>query len=173
MARDALHTAHATYYCTCSDPSALLTERDLRVQVVGDVRHEVGLDGELVGHQGDVVREPVVGRDDRAVAGGVELRPAGAAEDLEDVEDAEVDEGAALRVVDLRALDDDGVRGEVDAPGEGRGAHQDLGVKIFLSSSTVCTQNENKHRISTDVDVGNFVILPICNFSNGEPLNQG
>ena len=50
------------------------------------------------------MRELVVRRDDRAVAERVELRPAGATEDLEDVEDAEVDEGAALRVVDLRPL---------------------------------------------------------------------
>ena len=101
----------------------LLTERNLRVEVVGDVGHEVGLDGELVGHQGDVVREPVVGRDDGAVTRGVELRAAGATEDLEDVEDAEVDEGAAFRVVDLRSLDDDGVGREIHTPGQSRSTY--------------------------------------------------
>ena len=115
----------------------LLTERNLRVEVVGDVGHEVGLDGELVGHQRDVVREPVVGRDDGAVTRGVELRAAGATEDLEDVEDAEVDEGAAFRVVDLRSLDDDRVRGEVDAPGEGRGTNEDLEYRNREGSSFI------------------------------------
>ena len=78
------------------------------------------------------MREPVVGRDDGAVTRGVELRAAGATEDLEDVEDAEVDEGAAFRVVDLRSLDDDRVRGEVDAPGEGRSTNEDLERNVRL-----------------------------------------
>ena len=45
---------------------------------------------------------------------------------LEDVEDADVDEGAALGVVDLGALDDDGVRGQVHAPRQRGRAAQDL-----------------------------------------------
>ena len=81
----------------------------------------------LVGEEGEVVRELVVRGDDGAVARLVELGAAGAAEDLEDVEDADVDEGAALGVVDLGALDDDGVRRQVHAPRQRRRAAQDLG----------------------------------------------
>ena len=84
----------------------------------------------LVGEEGEVVGELVVRRDDGAVAGLVELRSAGATEDLEDVEDADVNEGAALGVVDLGALDDDGVSGQVHAPRQRRRAAQDLGENL-------------------------------------------
>ena len=70
--------------------------------------------------------ELVVRGDDIAVAGLVELGSAGAPEDLEDVEYADVDEGAALGVVDLGALDDDGVGRQVHTPRQGGCAAQDL-----------------------------------------------
>lgn len=54
------------------------------------------------------------------------LRATGATEDLEDVEDAQVDEGTLARVVDLRALDDDGIGGQVDTPCERCGTAEDL-----------------------------------------------
>ena len=72
------------------------------------------------------MRQLVVGGDDGAVAGRVVLRSAGAAEDLEDVEDADVDESAPFGIVDLRALDDDAVGWEVDTPCQGGRATQHL-----------------------------------------------
>ena len=92
----------------------------------------------LVGEEREVVCELVVRGDDGAVARLVELRAAGAPEDLEDVEDADVDEGAALRVVDLGPLYDDGVRRQVHAPRKGGRAAQDLrgGGEMKLPSGT-------------------------------------
>ena len=70
--------------------------------------------------------ELVARRADVADALVLVLRATGASEDLEDVEDAQVDKGALAGVVHLRALDDDGVGGQVDAPREGGRAAQDL-----------------------------------------------
>ena len=103
----------------------------------------------LVGEEGEVVRELVVRGDDGAVARPVELGAAGAAEDLEDVEDADVDEGAALGVVDLGALDDDGVRRQVHAPRQRRRAAQDLRDKrtrVKNGRIFSCSQSEEKPR---------------------------
>ncbi len=88
--------------------------------------------------------ELVVAGDDGAVTRGVELGPAGSPEDLQHVKDADVHEAAVLGVVDLGALDDDGVGGEVDAPGEGGGADEDLDEalgEVFLHQVTVAAQH--------------------------------
>ena len=72
----------------------------------------------------------VVRSDDDAFARGVVLRPAGASKDLHDVQDAEVDKRTALCIVQLRALDDDRVRGQVDTPRQRCGAHEHFDVAI-------------------------------------------
>ena len=79
-------------------------QTDLCIEVVGQVVEELALDGVLLGEQGEVVAQLVVGGDDGSLAVLVELRPAGTAEDLHDVQDAQVHQGAPLGVVDLGAL---------------------------------------------------------------------
>ena len=76
-----------------------------------------------------------MGGDDDTVTRLVELRSTSSTEDLKDVEDAHVYKRSMLGVVDLRSLDDDSMRREVDPPGQGSCAHQhsDLTTsKIFL-----------------------------------------
>eukprot|EP00754_Rhynchopus_humris_P049346 Rhum_TRINITY_DN8342_c0_g1::Rhum_TRINITY_DN8342_c0_g1_i1::g.27448::m.27448 len=63
---------------------------------------------------------------DHSHTGGVELRTARPAHHLQHVGQREVDVALHLRVVELCALDDDKMRGEVDTPRERRGGHQDL-----------------------------------------------
>ena len=69
-------------------------ESHLRIEVVGEVVDEGGLDGVLVGEEGEVVRKAVVCGDDGAVALRVELGTTCATEDLQHVQDAEVHCGA-------------------------------------------------------------------------------
>ena len=79
--------------------------------------------------------ELVMGGDDNTMARLVKLRSTSSTEDLKDVEDAHVYKRSMLGVVDLRSLDDDSMRREVDPPGQGSCAHQhsDLTTsKIFL-----------------------------------------
>jgi len=55
--------------------------------VVSDEEKKVLLQlWDLVGEEREVVAQLVVGRDDGAVAGGIELRPSGSAENLEKME---------------------------------------------------------------------------------------
>lgn len=54
------------------------------------------------------------------------LRTSGSTKDLQDVEDAEVDEGTFAGIVHLRSLDHDGVRGQVDTPSERRSTAENL-----------------------------------------------
>ena len=76
----------------------------LSVKIIGQQVGEAALDGVLVGQQRQVVGQLVLGRDDGAVAGLVELRSAGAPENLHHVQNAQVDERAVLGIVDIRAL---------------------------------------------------------------------
>lgn len=78
---------------------------NLSIEVVGQAAEELALDGVLLCKQGQVVAELVVGGDDGAFAVLVKLGAAGAAEDLHDVQDAEIHQGASLGVVDLSALE--------------------------------------------------------------------
>ena len=64
--------------------------------------------------------------EDDAHAGGVELRAARAAHHLQHVRDGEVHVALAGAVVELGALDDHQVRGQVHAPGERGGADEDV-----------------------------------------------
>ena len=105
-------------------------ERDLGVEVVGQVLDELRLDRQLLVHEAQVVLELRVLRDHDALALGVVLRPPGAPEHLHDVERAQLDPAALLRRVDLRALDDHGVRGQVDAPRQRRRRAQHLDVAV-------------------------------------------
>jgi len=99
--------------------------------VVAQHRDELALNGGLHRKHLQVVSKLGVLRDDDSFApGGVKLRPAGAPKNLHYVEHAKVDESAARRVVHLRPLDDDGVRGQVDAPREGGGRHEHLHVAV-------------------------------------------
>ena len=49
---------------------------------------------------------------------------------LQHVQDAHVNERPPLGVVNLRSLDDDCVRGEIDSPGQSRGANQNFYVAL-------------------------------------------
>lgn len=79
-------------------------ETDLGVEVVGQAVQELALDGVLLGEQGQVVAQLVVGGDDGALPVLVELGATGAPKDLHDVQDAQVHQGPALGIVDLSAL---------------------------------------------------------------------
>ena len=103
-------------HCAPSFTSAHRAEHELRVQVVRQARHELRLDRRRVRQQREVVRQFLMFGDDDALAARVEPGPARATEDLLNVQDAEVPEPALGRVVQLRALDDDGVRGKVNPP---------------------------------------------------------
>jgi hypothetical protein len=105
-------------------------EDDLGVQVVGEAADELRLDGELLVEEREVVLQLRVRREHDPLALGVVLRPAGAADHLHHVERRELGPLALLRVVDLRALDDDRVRGQVDAPRQRRRRDQHLDVPV-------------------------------------------
>ena len=120
---------------------------------------QLRLDGEAGVQQSQVVRDLVVRGDDDALAGVVELcivtaqrtnaviidssahlRPARAAEALQHVLHGHLHEPTLLGRVDLRALDDHGVRRQVDPPGERRRREEHLrfravqtGAPLFLS----------------------------------------
>lgn len=76
----------------------------LSVEVVWQAAEELALDGVLLCEQGQVVAEFVVGGDDGAFAVLVKLGAASAAEDLHDIQDAEIHQGASLGIIDLSAL---------------------------------------------------------------------
>eukprot|EP00982_Pelagococcus_subviridis_P009504 30927-Pelagococcus_subviridis.AAC.14 len=99
---------------------------DFRVEVVREARDKLRLDRRGVRQQRQVVREFLVLGDDDALAAGVEPWSTRSSEDLLDVEHAQVPEPAFLRVVQLRAFDDHGVRGQVDPPRQRRGADEDF-----------------------------------------------
>mmetsp|Transcript_40674 Transcript_40674/g.73349 ORF Transcript_40674/g.73349 Transcript_40674/m.73349 type:complete len:211 (-) Transcript_40674:202-834(-) len=88
------------------------------IQMISELFDKVGFDGGGSDEFVEVACHGIVGCDEDGVAGGVELRAAGAAEDLLYVEDAQVDGGALFGHVDVGSFDDDGVCGEVDAPCE-------------------------------------------------------
>lgn len=54
----------------------------LGVQIVSEIRDKTALDGELIGQEGQVMRQFVVRRYDDRVSGRVELRSSRSAEDL-------------------------------------------------------------------------------------------
>jgi len=96
---------------------------DFGVEVVGQGLDEGGLDRRLAQQPLLVVGQLVRRGDDASLALRVELRAARSAEDLKHVQHGQVHETAGLGVVHVGALDDDGVRREVDAPGQrGRAA---------------------------------------------------
>ena len=57
-------------------------------------------------------------------------RPARAAQHLHHVQRAELRPAALFGAVNLRALDDDGVGGQVDSPGESGGGNEDFNVAL-------------------------------------------
>ena len=69
------------------------------------------------------------------MATGVKLWSSCSAEDLQDIQDAQVHECAPLGVVDLGALDDDGVGRQVHTPGQSGSANQDLKILFVQFSS--------------------------------------
>ncbi|KJR89206.1 uncharacterized protein SPSK_05806 [Sporothrix schenckii 1099-18] len=105
---------------------AHVAQHDFGIQVVHQAADQLALDGQLLVEQRQVVGQFVLRRNDNALAVGVELRAARAAEHLQHVLRAQLDPAALLGRVDLRALDDDGVRGQVDAPGQRGRAAQHL-----------------------------------------------
>mmetsp|Transcript_1476 Transcript_1476/g.4618 ORF Transcript_1476/g.4618 Transcript_1476/m.4618 type:complete len:419 (+) Transcript_1476:3107-4363(+) len=105
-------------------------QHQLGVEVVGEARHELALDRQLVVEQREVVLQLAVAGDDDALALAVVLRAAGAAHHLADVQRAQLHPAALLGAVHLCALDDDRVRGQVHTPGERGRAHQHLDVVV-------------------------------------------
>lgn len=79
-------------------------ETDLSVEVVGQAVQELTLNGVLLGEQGQVMTQLVVGGNDGALAVLVELGATCTPENLHDVQDAQINHGAALGIVDLCAL---------------------------------------------------------------------
>mmetsp|Transcript_28044 Transcript_28044/g.66664 ORF Transcript_28044/g.66664 Transcript_28044/m.66664 type:complete len:432 (-) Transcript_28044:2560-3855(-) len=105
-------------------------EDDLGVEEIGELLDHLGLDRELLVEQRQVVLQLRVGRDDDAGPAGVELRPAGAPHHLHHIQRRKLDPAALVGAVDLRAFDDDGVRGQVDTPRQRRRRHQNLDVAV-------------------------------------------
>lgn len=87
-----------------SPVQTLLMETDLSVEVVGQAVQELALDGVLLGEQGQVVAQFVMGGDDGALAILVKLGTTCAPENLHDVQDAQIHQGTTLGVVDLSTL---------------------------------------------------------------------
>lgn len=122
------------------------TETDLGIEGVDETGGELGLDRVLLSDGGDcmqglvslalllggererrtVVIDLVARRTDITDSLILVLRSTGTTEDLKDVQDAQIDESTLSAVVDLRSLDDDGVGGQVDTPGESGGTAEDL-----------------------------------------------
>ena len=96
-------------------------QRDLGVQVVRQLGDKVALDGELVGEEGEVVGQLVVAGDDHPVAGLVKLRPPSSTKYLQNVQDADINKTASLRVVDLKRVYDLPARPDRLLPHLGRG----------------------------------------------------
>lgn len=65
-------------------------DTDLGVEVVCQAAQELALDGVLLGEQGQVVAQFVMGGDDGALAVLVKLRAACTSKNLHDVQDAQV-----------------------------------------------------------------------------------
>ena len=87
---------------------------------------QAALDGEGLVQKALVKRLLRLGDHHDGDARAVVLRPPGAAHHLQHVRDREVDVAARRGVVELGALDDDEVRGRVDAPRERARRDQDL-----------------------------------------------
>lgn len=79
-------------------------ETDLSVQVVGQAVQELTLNGVLLGEQGQVVAQFVMGGDDGALTVLVKLGTTRAPKNLHDVQDAQIHQCTALGIVDLSAL---------------------------------------------------------------------
>jgi len=76
------------------------------------------LDGRLLRQKSQVQGQLLVSSHNERIARLVELGPTRAAKDLQDIEHAQVNERALLGVVQLGALYNDGVRWQVDTPGQ-------------------------------------------------------
>lgn len=79
-------------------------ETDLSVEVVGQAAQELALDWVLLSEQGQVVAQFVMGGDDGTLAILVELGTTCTPENLHDVQDAQIHQGAALGIIDLSTL---------------------------------------------------------------------
>lgn len=79
-------------------------DTDLSIEVVGQAAQELALNRVLLGEQGQVVAQFVMGGDDGPLATLVKLRTARTAKNLHDIQDAQIHQGAALGIVDLSAL---------------------------------------------------------------------
>lgn len=75
-------------------------------------------------------------------------------EDLQDVENAQIDERSFSGVVDLSALDHDSIGGQVDSPGESRSTAQDLEGR----SSQPARSEEGKASTRRLTDLGHVVL---------------
>lgn len=79
-------------------------ETDLSVEVVSQAAKELALDWVLLGEQGQVVAQFVMGGDDGALAMLVKLGTTRTPENLHDVQDAQIHQGSALGIIDLSTL---------------------------------------------------------------------
>ncbi len=103
-----------------------VAENDFGIEVVDELARKLTLDGQLLVEQRQVVRDLILIGDDDTLAVRVELGTTGTAEHLEDILGTQLNPATLLGRVDLCALDDDGVRRQVDTPSEGCRAHKDL-----------------------------------------------
>lgn len=81
-----------------------LIKTDLSIEVICQAAQELTLYGVLLGEQGQVMTQLVVGGDDGALAVLVELGTTCASKDLHDVQDAQIHQGTTLSIIDLCAL---------------------------------------------------------------------
>lgn len=104
----------------------------LSVEVVWQAAEELALDGVLLCEQGQVVAEFVVGGDDGAFAILVKLGAAGAAEDLHDIQYAQIHQSSSLGVVYLSSLFRDSKR--LQSQRGTRGLFQSFQLKYVISN---------------------------------------
>ncbi|RUP47581.1 hypothetical protein BC936DRAFT_145567 [Jimgerdemannia flammicorona] len=130
---------------------------DLCIEVICELRDELGLDGQLSVDKRDPVLQFRVRRDDDALAVRVVLRPSRAAHHLEHVLRAQLDPATFLRRINLRALDDDGVRGQVDTPGERCGGTQNAYVTVSEQLLDKCSVRACHARVVDGKAVGEEV----------------
>lgn len=81
-----------------------LEETDLSIEVVSQAAQELALDWVLLGEQGQVVTQFVVGGDDGALTILVKLWTPCTAKNLHDIQDAQIHQCAAFSIIDLSTL---------------------------------------------------------------------
>mmetsp|Transcript_19882 Transcript_19882/g.59474 ORF Transcript_19882/g.59474 Transcript_19882/m.59474 type:complete len:1131 (-) Transcript_19882:1421-4813(-) len=102
----------------------------LSIDQIRQCAQQLGLHRQLLVVERQIILQLAVLRQNDAMARLVVLRPPRTTHHLHHVHRRQLVPRTLLGVVDLGALDDDRVRGEIDAPGQRRGRHEHLNVAV-------------------------------------------